>query len=67
MNGDHFPFVFRKYKTVLFVDKVDGRMAEVEVDGAFEPYPGVDAENYCNWGFKFRFGKIIKRKRKGSK
>ena len=64
MNGDHFPFVFRKYKTVLFVDKVDGRMVEVEVDGAFEPYKGVDAEDYYNWGFKFRFGKTIRRKSK---
>ena len=64
MNGDHFPFVFRKYKSVLFVDKFNGRMVEVEVDGAFEPYPGVDAEDYCNWGFKFRFGKITKRRMK---
>ena len=62
MNGDHFPFVFRKYRTVQFIDKTDGRKVEVEVDGAFEPYPGVDAEDYYNWGFKFRFGKIIKRR-----
>ncbi|MBR1667029.1 MAG: AAA family ATPase [Bacteroidaceae bacterium] len=64
MNGNHFPFVFRRYRTVRFVDKIDGRMVDVEVDGAFEPYKGVDAEDYYNWGFKFRFGKIIRRKRK---
>ena len=64
MNGGHFPFVFRKYRTVLFIDKDEKRKVEVEVDGPFEPYKGVDAENYYNWGFKFRFGKIIKRKRK---
>ena len=62
MNDGHFPFIFRKYQSVLFIDKDNGRMVEVEVDGDFEAYEGVDAEEYYNWGFKFRFGKIIKKK-----
>ena len=64
MNDGHFPFIFRKYQSVLFIDKDNGRMVEVEVDGEFEPYEGVDAEEYYNWGFKFRFGKILKRKKR---
>ena len=63
MNGGHFPYLFRRYRTALFVDKTDGRQVEVEIDGAIEPYNGVDAEGYYNWGFLFRFGKIIRRKK----
>lgn len=62
MNGGHFPYIMRRYHTALFVDKSDGRQVEVEIDGSIEPYKGVDAEGYWNWGFQFRFGKIIKRK-----
>ena len=50
-------------QSVLFVDKTDGRQVEVEIDGTMEPYKGIDAEGYYNWGFQFRFGKIIKRKK----
>ncbi|MBR1415647.1 MAG: AAA family ATPase [Prevotella sp.] len=64
MNGGHFPFIMRRYQTVLFIDKTDGRQVEIEIDGAIEPYEGVDAEGYYNWGFQFRFGKIVRRKRK---
>lgn len=64
MNGGHFPFIFKKYRTVIFVDKSYGNQVEVEIDGNIEPYKGVDAEGYYNWGFQFRFGKIIKRKKK---
>lgn len=39
-------------------------MAEVEVDGAFDAVPGVDAEDYYNWKAIFKLGKIIKRKKK---
>lgn len=60
MNGGHFPFIFKRYRTALFVDKTDGRQVEVEIDGTVEPYKGVDAEGYYNWGFQFRFGKIMK-------
>lgn len=63
MNGGHFPYIFRRYRTALFVDKTDGRQVEVEIDGAIEPYKGVDAEGYSNWGFLFRFGKIVRRKK----
>ena len=62
MNGGHFPYIMRRYRSVLFVDKTDDRHVEVEIDGKIEPYEGVDAEGYCNWGFRFRFGKVIKRK-----
>ena len=62
MNGGHFPFIFRRYRTALFFDKNNGRHAEVEIDGTIEPYKGVDAEGYYNWGFQFKFGKIIKHK-----
>ena len=64
MNDGHFPFIFRKYKSVLFIDKDSDRMVEVEVDGAFIAYEGVDADNYYNWGFKFKFGKILKKKKR---
>lgn len=64
MNDGHFPFIFRKYQSVLFIDKNNGRMVEVEVDGGFEAYEGVDAEDYYNWGFKFRFGKILRKKKR---
>lgn len=64
MNGGHFPYIMRKYRTALFIDKSDGRQVEVEIDGTIEPYEGVDAEGYYNWGFQFRFGKIIRKKRK---
>ena len=64
MNGGHFPYIMRKYRTALFVDKYDDRQVEVEIDGTIEPYEGVDAEGYYNWGFQFRFGKIIRKKRK---
>ncbi len=64
MNDGNFPFIFRKYQSVLFIDKDSDRMVEVEVDGKFEPYEGVDAEDYYNWGFKFRLGKILKKKKK---
>lgn len=63
MNGGHFPYIMRQYRTVLFIDKSDGRKVEVEVDGSIEPYKGVDAEGYYNWGFQFRFGKITRRKK----
>lgn len=63
MNGGHFPYIMRKYRTALFVDKADGRKVEVEIDGNIEPYKGVDAEGYWNWGFQFRFGKITKCKK----
>ena len=63
MNGGHFPFIFKRYRTALFIDKTYGSQVEVEIDGAIEPYKGVDAEGYYNWGFQFRFGKTIKRKR----
>lgn len=62
MNGGHFPFVLRKYRTALFVDKTYGDKVEVEIDGGLHPYEGVDAEGYRNWGFQFQFGKIVKRK-----
>ena len=61
MNGGHFPFIMRKYRSALFIDKSYGTKVEVEIDGAIEPYEGVDAEGYRNWGFRFRFGKIIKK------
>lgn len=64
MNDGNFPFIFRKYQSVLFIDKDDGRMVEVEVDGEFEPYEGIDAEDYYNWGFRFRFGKILRKKKR---
>lgn len=64
MNDGNFPFIFRKYQSVLFINKNDGNMVEVEVDGGFEPYDGIDADNYYNWGFKFRFGKIIRKKKR---
>ena len=60
MNDGHFPFIFRKYQSVLFINKDNGNMVEVEVDGEFEPYEGLDADDYYNWGFKFRFGKILR-------
>ena len=63
MNGGHFPFIIRRYRTALFIDKTDCRQVEVEIDGIIEPYKGVDAEGYYNWGFQFRFGKTITRKR----
>ena len=62
MNDGHFPFIFKKFQSVLFINKDNGRMVEVEVDGEFEPYEGVDAEDYYNWGFKFRLGKILRKK-----
>ena len=64
MNDGHFPFIFRKYRSVLFINKDNGEMAEVEVDGAFDAVPGVDAEDYYNWKAIFKLGKIIKRKKK---
>lgn len=64
MNEGHFPFIFRKYRSVLFVSKDDDRVVEVEIDGDFEPYEGIDAEDYYNWGFKFRLGKILRKKKK---
>ncbi len=64
MNGGHFPYILKKYRTALFVDKTYGKKVEVEIDGNIEPYRGVDAEGYYNWGFQFRFGKIIKRRKK---
>ena len=63
MNGGHFPYILKKYRTALFVDKTYGKKVEVEIDGNIEPYRGVDAEGYYNWGFQFRFGKIIKRRK----
>ena len=63
MNGGHFPYILRKYRIVRFVEKNSKREIEIEIDGALEPYEGVDAEGYLNWGFRFRFGKIIKRKK----
>lgn len=62
MNDGNFPFIFKKYQSVLFID--NGRMVEVEVDGKFEPYVGIDADDYYNWGFKFRFGKILRKKKR---
>ncbi len=59
MNGGHFPFIFRRYRTALFIDKTYGSQVEVEIDGAIEPYKGTDAEGYLNWGFQFRLGKTI--------
>lgn len=64
MNDGNFPFIFRKYQSVLFINKNDGSMVEVEVDGGFEPYEGIDSEDYYNWGFKFRFGKILRKKKR---
>lgn len=64
MNDGHFPFIFRKYRSVFFIDKDSDRMVEVEVDGEFEAYEGIDADDYYNWGFKFRLGKILRKKKR---
>ena len=63
MNGGHFPYIFRRYRTIIFINKSDSRQVEVEIDGDIEPYKGVDAEGYYNWGFQVRFGKILKRRK----
>ena len=67
MNGGHFPFIFRKYETAVFIDKSYSRQVEVEIDGTIEPYKGVDADGYYNWGYQFKFGRIIKRKKDSRK
>lgn len=64
MNDGHFPFIFRKYKSVLFINKDNGEMAEVEVDGSFDAAQGIDAEDYYNWKAIFKLGKILKRKKR---
>ena len=64
MNDGHFPFIFRKYRTVLFINKDNGEMAEVEVDGDFDADMGIDAEDYYNWKAIFKLGKVLKRKKR---
>lgn len=64
MNDGHFPFIFRKYQSVLFINKDNGDMVEVEVDGAFDADQGIDAEDYYNWKAVFKLGKILKRKKR---
>ena len=63
MNDGHFPFIFRKYRTVLFINKDNGEMVEVEVDGDFDADMGIDAEDYYNWKAIFKLGKVLKRKK----
>lgn len=64
MNAGNFPFVFRKYHTVMFIDRTYGRQIEVEIDGNIEPDVYTDDFDESYWKFMFRLGKIIKRKRK---
>ena len=64
MNDGHFPFIFRKYQSVLFINKDNGEMVEVEVDGSFDADQGIDAEDYYNWKAIFKLGKILKRKKR---
>lgn len=64
MNAGHFPFILRKYHTVMFIDRTYGRQLEVEIDGNIEPDIYTDDLDESYWKFMFRLGKIIKRKRK---
>lgn len=56
MNGGDFPYIFRRYRKAILVDKSYGLQVEVEIDGEIQPREGCkDAYGNPRWGYIFRF------------
>lgn len=65
MNGGDFPYIFRKYRTAIFIDRTYGFQVEVEIDGEIQPREGKkDIYEIPRWGYYFKFGKVKKPKKR---